>query len=555
MLFTYSALIWLVVSPSLAEVVKLSVVQNPGDKVVQLRHNSLSPDDPNRIGWSTFENNITHSGWSFLEVHTSRHFADQVQAYYAGLMEGVATQELIGMHWNNTIGDYCKGQDDYCDKLAKFLQDNLDYMNLHIDAERYNSPYWHQVGLVLEQAAGLEDGYLDRVSNGPHRNVSLFGLYLIAISGDVEDLEVILNKQTGRKRMLGVGKCSALIKVLEDFSDIYTSQVTWNDYVSMLRIQKHYHLGFHLIPVRGSRQIPGRSMSFSGYPGTLQSGDDFYVISSGLVAMETTIGNGNNSLYSDITPEGIVLEWVRAIVASRLAESGLEWAAIFSRFNSGTYNNQWMVVNYNLFKPGDSHLVDGLLTVVEQIPTLVEYEDTTYKLRNQSYWPSYNIPYFQSVFNLSGNQGSVDKYGDWFTYDKSPRAQIFRRDHTKVKDLPSMLSLMRYNDYTHDPLSRCDCSPPYSAENAVAARSDLNPKDGTYPFGALGHRSHGATDAKITSFTLQKSRQFLAVSGPPHDDVPAFQWSTSDYKDMNHIGHPDLWEFEPVTQSWTIGDE
>lgn len=55
----------------------------------------------------------------------------------------------------------------------------------------------------------------------------------------------------------------------------------------------------------------------------------------------------------------------------------------------------------------------------------------------------------------------------------------------------------RYNDYTKDPLSRCNCTPPYSAENAISARCDLNPVNGTYPFAALGHRQHGATDMKV----------------------------------------------------------
>ena len=55
----------------------------------------------------------------------------------------------------------------------------------------------------------------------------------------------------------------------------------------------------------------------------------------------------------------------------------------------------------------------------------------------------------------------------------------------------------RYNDFTHDPLSRCNCTPPYSGENAISARSDLNPASGTYPFGALGHRLHGGVDMKV----------------------------------------------------------
>lgn len=38
----------------------------------------------------------------------------------------------------------------------------------------------------------------------------------------------------------------------------------------------------------------------------------------------------------------------------------------------------------------------------------------------------------------------MKKYGDWFTYDKNPRAQIFRRNQTLVHDLDSMIRLMRW---------------------------------------------------------------------------------------------------------------
>lgn len=57
----------------------------------------------------------------------------------------------------------------------------------------------------------------------------------------------------------------------------------------------------------------------------------------------------------------------------------------------------------------------------------------------------------------------------------------------------------RYNDYKYDNLSKCSCSPPYSAENAISARSDLNPANGSYPFSFLGHRNHGGTDCKVRS--------------------------------------------------------
>ncbi|XP_037029408.1 putative phospholipase B-like 2 [Bradysia coprophila] len=507
-------------------------------------------NDVNRVGWASFVDNITETGWSTLEIHTNPHFPDSIQAYYAGLMEGAITRNLIKDHYENTIGDYCKDKSTYCDKLKKFLEENVSYMNGKVDKKQHKCSFWYHVGLILQQAAGLEDGFLGRNNLKPHRNISVFGLYLIGISGDMEDLEVVLDKPADLKRILGVGKCSALIKVLPNYQDIYTSQVTWSDLVSMLRILKHYNLGYHVLPTKTADLIPGRSTSFSSYPGTLQSGDDFYIISSGLVTLETTIGNSNNSLYSSIKANGIVLEWIRSIVANRLATNGSSWSSLFSKFNSGTYNNQWMIVDYNMFVPGQPIPESGILTVVEQIPTLIVTADKTDVLRNQGYWPSYNVPYFKSVFDLSGNQESVDTYGDWFTYDYNPRANIFRRDQSKVTDIESMIKLMRYNNYKNDELSKCNCTPPYSAENSIAARSDLNPPDGIYPFGALGHRSHAATDAKITNYEMFKQRQFIAVAGPPHDNVPPFQWSTSDYRNSSHKGHPDLWLFQPVVQIW-----
>ena len=57
---------------------------------------------------------------------------------------------------------------------------------------------------------------------------------------------------------------------------------------------------------------------------------------------------------------------------------------------------------------------------------------------------SFYLSYYPEVFNQSGGWDNVKKYGDWFTYDKTPRALIFHRDHASVKDIKSMIHLMRY---------------------------------------------------------------------------------------------------------------
>ena len=55
------------------------------------------------------------------------------------------------------------------------------------------------------------------------------------------------------------------------------------------------------------------------------------------------------------------------MIANRLASNGRVWTKLFARYNSGTYNNQWMVLNYNFFEPGRP-IKAGLLWVLEQLP-------------------------------------------------------------------------------------------------------------------------------------------------------------------------------------------
>lgn len=54
------------------------------------------------------------------------------------------------------------------------------------------------------------------------------------------------------------------------------------------------------------------------------------------VTLETTIGNSNPALWKFVQPTGGVMEWLRNIVANRLAATAKEWAEIFSQYNSGT---------------------------------------------------------------------------------------------------------------------------------------------------------------------------------------------------------------------------
>ncbi|NXD29032.1 PLBLB protein, partial [Spelaeornis formosus] len=437
--------------------------------------------------------------WAFLEVATNASYNDSLQAYAAGLAEAAVTEQLMYMHWMNTMVGYCgpfKYESEYCQKLRDYLEANLAWMEEQM-VKGGDPEYWHQVRLALLQLKGLEDSYNGRLGF-PRGSINLapFGFLLLQLGGDLEDLESALNRSSPQ-RVLGSGSCSALVKLLPGHRDLLVAHDTWTSYQAMLRIIKKYTLPFRT-SAGGKSQIPGSVQVFSSYPGTIFSVDDFYILSSGLVALETTIGNNNPALWKYLDPRGSVLEWLR-----------------------------------NIHR--------GLVVVADQTELLYQ----------QGYWASYNVPFFEEIFNASGNLELVRKYGDWFTYDKNPRAQIFRRNQTQVHDLDSMIRLMRSNNYLQDPLSRCrGCDPPQNAENAISARSDLNPSNGTYPFPALRQRCHGGIDMKVTSSGMVPSFGLVAVSGPAWDDVPPFRWSTSPCSSQLHMGHPDLWTFPPVKVHW-----
>ena len=70
------------------------------------------------------------------------------------------------------------------------------------------------------------------------------------------------------------------------------------------------------------------------FPGFLVSLDDFYLLSSGLVMLQTTNSMFNTSLYELVKPQSL-LAWQRVRVANHMAHSGKEWADAVSRYNSG----------------------------------------------------------------------------------------------------------------------------------------------------------------------------------------------------------------------------
>ena len=108
------------------------------------------------------------SRWAYLEIRTNPKYEDEVAAYAAGVLEGVLSRELVTNHYFNMFNGYCANNMEYCEKLNDYFKKQLQFMSTRSKEERYRSPFWNQVYLILKQMAGLEDGYKDvtfRVTN------------------------------------------------------------------------------------------------------------------------------------------------------------------------------------------------------------------------------------------------------------------------------------------------------------------------------------------------------------------------------------------------------
>jgi len=418
-----------------------------------------------------------------------------------------------------------------------------DQITQHPDDE-----YWHQVSLALIQLNGLIDGYYN-VHRGPRMMIdNVLDLLLFQIQTSVGDLGKLLGMPNIEKH----DSCSALIKLLPNNEDLYVSHADWSNYKTMLKILKRYIMPLKRTPT--GVLIPGREIAFSSYPGTLHSVDDFYMTQpAGLTVIETTIENYNDDLWRNLIPLSVP-EWIRVIVANRLSKGGEDWVNTFFNNNDGTYSNQWMIVNYNQFKP-HSPPREGTLIVAEQMITDFEWQDMTDTLIRDTYWASYNNVFFPRLRTLSKEEGMGMEFPQLFSWNASSRAQIFHRDQGNVTDMHSMIRMMRYNDFKNDPLSECaTCTPNhYSSELTIAARCDLNDPNGKYPYDVLGHRVHGATDAKITNYTMFQNLSLIAIAGPTWQGQDPFNWSTSDFAaTVPHHGHPDSFKFHPFTPTWLL---
>jgi len=370
------------------------------------------------------------------------------------------------------------------------------------------------------------------------------------------------------KKLMQRSHCTAAIKVLlEDdgdlIKDVLVAHTTWDSFSEMHRIFKMYKFSFTLLNKSKENVI-----SFSSYPGTLTSTDDYYMTNAGLVVMETTLEILDKDLYSSVgEADNHIPNYIRIFVANRLATSAREWTEIFKKNNGGTYNSQWMIIDMNKIKEINNnhrnkdlanrkktvftmmlgknsgysqniqHEYKDLFYVLEQIPGFVKSADMTNHLLVNGYWASYNRPYFPEIYSKSGYSAMMRRYGRTYSYNMNPRSRIMASKINEVKNIQDMQNLMQFNGNTYNYNLHHLQQSGYGV-NTISPRFDLLTD-------IRLRKPAGGIDTKITNIKLSTNLSCLAISGPTRNQgLPPFNWE--DWKDEPHEGLPNLWNFDWV---------
>lgn len=498
-------------------------------------------DKENGVCFGEYKIEMFKKGWDWLTLESNTNlskFTDEQKAYACGFLEGKLTYEQISLFIKNANA-YSFENGTMPEKMIKFFSEQKEYADVLAEKKK-DDPFYRHIGLMNKQVEGVIAGHNENAET----IVSWETFQVIQSMGDLSDLKKAVLKSGKRidemngeeiaAHFIETTHCSAIWKVLPDMSDVFFAHNTWTTYGSQYRIYKEYNFHYQ---TKGNEPL-ANYISFPGYPGITFSNDDIYISSNDLAIIETTNGILNDDLYEKITPHSF-LYWQRVMVATRLSNDALTWMKYFGIENSGTYNNQWQVLDLKKFTPGFG-FEKGAFFVGEQMPGMFYYEEQTQKLA-AGYWPSYNVPFYLQINEAMGYPKALKEHPELnckINYQSCSRANIFRRDQTKVVDSESMKDLILFNDFKNDKLSFND------AALSLASRYEYSDK--------YGPRCHGVTDSKFSSFRMWKdSKKFWIIGRPTKtDDLPFFSWDdpkviqSCPRDKFLHLGMPTVYDFD-----------
>lgn len=242
-------------------------------------------DKENGVAYGTYDDALNTTGWGELNIasgSTGSH-SDQTIMFAAGYLEGALTAGRINENYENNYDIAFRGKpEQLVKKIGEWFDAQEEWMRNRIKSESENSSLWRQMGNIVSQYDGLIAGYTE---NPPRKkkNLGKFAFQLLNGIGDYITLSGVLSpdgppdwssmtEEQISVKLGRMGHCSALIKVLPGYEDIFAGHSSWFAYGATMRIYKHYFFNLK-DPSTGAKR-----MSFSSYPGYLVSLDDLYIM-------------------------------------------------------------------------------------------------------------------------------------------------------------------------------------------------------------------------------------------------------------------------------------
>ena len=505
-------------------------------KVWEIVYENFTETD-HYVATAFYTNSLEEEGWDRLSITTNSIFSDEIQAEGAGRLEGALTKDRIYYHYLNL-----KNTINIDENISHFLEEQEAFVFDSVEkGEGSRDPMLYNAYLIKIQYNAMIEQY--NIVAGEEKQLTKNDFHLLNYNAELSDIEskfkVEKEGEADYKKMdneklfdlfLERTHCSALFKLKNDLSDIYFGHNTWDSYIFGVRIIKEYNLNFN------NRWTRSKNIIFTSYPATMSSVDDFYLSSHGLIAIETTNSFYNDSLYSNIFPNSL-FTCERAMICNRISNSSKEWAENFAKYNSGTYNNQFMILDKNKINLVNKSIEYDAFYVVEQLPGFVKINNVT-DIFKFGYWSSFNIPFDKEIYKLSGLKEVIDskpEAASYLDYDISGRSKIFRRDQSTADNIDGFMTLMRYNNYLNDNFS--EGNPSY----AISARSDLKVN------GSCG----GAFDCKAGALSDWKEGKikFHLVAGPTNGGVGNlepfdFRKGPEKCRNIEHNLIPDVFKFD-----------
>ena len=425
-------------------------------------------DEDIYVATAYYTDSLLEVGWDKLAITTNSIFNDELQAEAAGRLEGELTKDRIYPHYLNIKDDF-----PMTDKVSDFLEKQESFVFDSMQNGGKNDPMLYNAYLIKIQYNAIMDQYNSVVDSS--RKLSKNDFHILNYVAELPDIfdkfrvqqhgetdYTKMTKEQLEENFLKRTHCSSIFKSKNDLSEIYFGHNTWNTYYSTIRIIKEYNLNYN------NRWVKSKNIIFTSYPATMSSLDDFYLSSHGLVTIETTNIFYNDTLFNEITHEAL-FTGERAMISNRISNSSKEWTENFKKYNSGTYNNQFMVLDKNKVNLVNKSIENDAFYIVEQLPGFAKSNNVTDFLKF-GYWSSYNVPFDKEIYKKSLIQEVIDSNPSAaasIDYDNCARTKIFRREQSSAVNLEGFMTLMRYNKYLTDPYS--DKNP----SSSISARSDL----------------------------------------------------------------------------------